>query len=123
MELKAILSEDLNVLYEYIFADSSEVKLLRAANVKWKIENRSLISKEVHSKQQKAEFINRFWFLRNEFLSLEHSVLLQHLKIVFLIRGMLVDHEDVRVEFGDDEAQVELTDDLHLFEHVFAVWV
>lgn len=34
---------------------------------------------------------------------------------------MLVDHEDVRVEFGDNEAQVELADDLHLFEHVFTV--
>lgn len=50
-------------------------------------------------------------------------MLLQHLKVVFLIRGMLVDHEDVRVEFGDNEAQVELTNDLHLFEHVFAVWM
>ncbi len=46
-------------------------------------------------------------------------MLLQHLKVVLLICGMLVDHEDVRVEFGDNEAQVKLTDDLHLFEHVF----
>lgn len=45
-------------------------------------------------------------------------MLLQHLKVIFLIGGMLVDHEDVRVEFGDDESQVELTDDLHLFKHI-----
>lgn len=57
--------------------------------------------------------------LHNKFLSLEHGVLLQHLKVVFLICGVLVDHEDVGVQFGDDEAQVELSDDLHLFEHVF----
>lgn len=50
-------------------------------------------------------------------------MLLQHLKVIFLIRGVLVDHEEVRVEFGDDEAQVELTDDLHLFEHLFTVWI
>lgn len=48
-------------------------------------------------------------------------MLLQHLKVVFLICGMLINHEDVRVEFGDDEAEVKLTDDLHLFEHVFTV--
>lgn len=45
-------------------------------------------------------------------------MLLQHLKVIFLISGMLVDHEDVRIEFGDDESQVELTDDLHLFKHI-----
>lgn len=50
-------------------------------------------------------------------------MLLQHLKVVFLICGMLVNHEDVREEFGDNEAQVKLTDDLHLFEHVFTVGV
>lgn len=50
-------------------------------------------------------------------------MLLQHLKVILLICGVLVDHEEVRVEFGDDEAQVELTDDLHLFEHVFTVWI
>lgn len=48
-------------------------------------------------------------------------MLLQHLKVVFLICGMLVNHENVRVEFGDNEAQVKLADDLHLFEHVFTV--
>lgn len=48
-------------------------------------------------------------------------MLLQHLKVVFLICGMLVDHEDVRVEFGDDKAQIKLPHNLHLFEHVFAV--
>lgn len=45
-------------------------------------------------------------------------MLLQHLKVIFFIGGMLVDHEDVRVEFGNDESQVELTDDLHLFKHI-----
>lgn len=60
-------------------------------------------------------------FLLDEFLSLQHRVLLQHLKVVFLIRGVLVDHEEVGVEFGDNEAQIELADDLHLFEHVFTV--
>lgn len=45
-------------------------------------------------------------------------MLLQHLEVIFLISGMLVDHEDVLVEFGDDESQVELTDDLHLFKHI-----
>lgn len=48
-------------------------------------------------------------------------MLLQHLKVIFLICGMLVDHEDVRLEFGYNEAQVKLADDLHLFEHVFTV--
>lgn len=48
-------------------------------------------------------------------------MLLQHLKVVFLICGVLVNHEDVRVELCDNEAQVELTNDLHLLEHVFAV--
>lgn len=48
-------------------------------------------------------------------------MLLQHLKVVFLICGMLVDHEDVRVQFGDDETQIKLTDDLHLFEHVLTI--
>lgn len=48
-------------------------------------------------------------------------MLLQHLKVILLICGMLVNHEDVRVEFGDNEAQVKLTDDLHLFEHVFTI--
>lgn len=73
------------------------------------------------SEQHKAKSINWIISLRYEFLSLERSVLLQHLKVVFLIWGMLVNHEDVRVEFGDNEAQVKLTDDLHLFEHVFTV--
>lgn len=50
-------------------------------------------------------------------------MLLQHLKVVLLVCGMLVDHEDVRVEFGYNEAQVKLADDLHLFEHVFTVWM
>lgn len=45
-------------------------------------------------------------------------MLLQNLKVIFLISGMLVDHEDVLVEFGDNESQVELTDDLHLFKHI-----
>lgn len=50
-------------------------------------------------------------------------MLLQHLKVVFLICGMLVNHEDVRGELSYDEAQVKLADDLHLFEHVFTVGV
>lgn len=50
-------------------------------------------------------------------------MLLQHLKVVFLICGMLVNHEDVRGEFGDNKAQVKLADDLHLFEHVFTVGI
>lgn len=54
----------------------------------------------------------------DESLSLEHRVLLQHLKVIFLVGGVLVDYEDVGVEFGDDEPQVELTDDLHVFEHL-----
>lgn len=45
-------------------------------------------------------------------------MLLQHLKVIFLVGGVLVDDEDVGVEFGDDESQVELTDDLHVFEHL-----
>lgn len=54
-EFKAILSENLNVLYEYIFTDSCEVKLLRAANIKGKNKNRSLTSKKGYSKQQEAK--------------------------------------------------------------------
>lgn len=54
----------------------------------------------------------------DESLSLEHRVLLQHLKVVFLVGGVLVDNEDVSVELRDDESQVELTDDLHVFEHL-----
>lgn len=45
-------------------------------------------------------------------------MLLQHLKVIFLIGGMLVDHEDISVKFGDDKSKVELTDDLHLFKHI-----
>lgn len=45
-------------------------------------------------------------------------MLLQHLKVIFLVSGVLVDNEDVCVELGDDESQVELTDDLHVFEHL-----
>lgn len=86
-----------------------------------KNKNRSVTSKKGNSTQHKTEFINWFRFLRYEFLSLKHSVLLQHLKVIFLIWRVLVNHEDVRVEFGDDEAQVKLADDLHLFEHVFTV--
>lgn len=56
--------------------------------------------------------------LHNEPLSVEHSVLLQHLKIVFLIGGVLVNHKDVGVQLGDDEAQVKLTDNLHFLKHV-----
>lgn len=48
-------------------------------------------------------------------------MLLQHLKVVLLICGVLVDYEEVRVEFGYNEAQVKLTDDLHVFKHFFAV--
>lgn len=48
-------------------------------------------------------------------------MLLQHLKVVLLICGMLVDYKDVRLKFGYDESQVKLTDDLHVFKHFFAV--
>ena len=61
------------------------------------------------------------FFLRNESLPLERGVLLQHFKVVLLVRGVLVDHEDVGVQLGDDESQVELTDDLHVLECVFTV--
>lgn len=60
-------------------------------------------------------------FLRYELLSLKNRVLLQHLKVVLLICGMLVDYKDVRVKFGYDEAQIKLADDLHVFKHFFAV--
>lgn len=60
-------------------------------------------------------------FLRYELLSLKSRVLLQHLKVVLLICSMLVDYKDVGVESGYDEAQVKLTDDLHVFKHFFAV--
>lgn len=48
-------------------------------------------------------------------------MLLQHLKVVLLICGMLVDYKDVRLKFGYDESQVKLTDDFHVFKHFFAV--
>lgn len=48
-------------------------------------------------------------------------MLLQHLKVVLLICGMLVDYKDVRLQFGYDESQVKLTDDLHVFKLFFAV--
>lgn len=60
-------------------------------------------------------------FLRYELLPLKNRVLLQHLKVVLLICGMLVDYKEVRVQFGDDEAQIKLTNDLHVFKHFFAV--
>lgn len=60
-------------------------------------------------------------FLRYELLSLENRVLLQHLKVILLICGMLVDYKDVRLQFGYDESQVKLTDDLHVFKLFFAV--
>lgn len=60
-------------------------------------------------------------FLRYELLPLKNRVLLQHLKVVLLICGMLVDYKEVRVKFGYDEAQIKLTDDLHVFKHFFAV--
>lgn len=60
-------------------------------------------------------------FSRDELLPLKNRVLLQHLKVVLLICGMLVDYKEVRVKFGNDEAQIELTDDLHVFKHFLAV--
>lgn len=68
-----------------------------------------------------GETISQSRFLRYELLSLENRVLLQHLKVVLLICGMLVDYKDVRLQFGYDESQVKLTDDLHVFKHLFAV--
>lgn len=50
-------------------------------------------------------------------------MLLQHLEVIFLICGVLVDYEEVRVNPGYDEAQVKLADDLHLPERVFTVGV
>lgn len=54
---------------------------------------------------------------RDEPLSLEHRVLLQHLKVVLLVGGVLVHQEEVLLQFGYDESQVKLTQDLHLCEH------
>lgn len=71
--------------------------------------------------QVEETFICWVRFLRYELLSLKDRVLLQHLKVVLLICGMLVDYKDVRVEFGYDEAQIKLTDDLHVFKHFSAV--
>lgn len=71
--------------------------------------------------QVEETFICWIRFLRYELLSLKDRVLLQHLKVVLLICGMLVDYKDVRVEFGYDEAQIKLTDDLHVFKHFSAV--
>lgn len=44
-------------------------------------------------------------------------MLLQHLEVVLLIRGVLVHYEDICVQSGDDEPQVKLTDDLHVRKH------
>lgn len=59
-------------------------------------------------------------YLHNQLLSLQHVVLLQHFEVVLLIGGMLVYDEDVRVQFGDDEAQIKLPKNLHLLEHILA---
>lgn len=61
--------------------------------------------------------------LHNESLSLQCSVLLKHLKVVLLVGGMLVYHEDVRVELSYDEAQVKLPDYLHVLKTVFAMGI
>lgn len=59
--------------------------------------------------------------LRDKPLHLEHSVLLQHLKIVLLIRSMLVHQEEVLLQFGYYKSQVKLTQDLHLGKHRLTV--
>lgn len=96
------------------------MKLLRAADIEEQQQQISKVVLGINTRQTSSAESDSS---HDEFLSLEHGVLLQHLKVVFLIRGMLVNHEDVTVEFGDNEAQVELADDLHLFEHVFTVKV
>lgn len=60
--------------------------------------------------------------LRYEPLALQHSVPLQHLEVVLLIRGMLVHYEDIRVQFGDYKSQVKLTNDFHFCKHCFTVY-
>lgn len=55
-------------------------------------------------------------------LALERGVLLEHLEVVLLIRGVLVHDEEVRVQFGDDKPQVKLTNDFHLCKHRFTAW-
>lgn len=54
-------------------------------------------------------------------LPLENRVLLQHLKVVFLVRGVLVHYEDIRIQLGDDKSQVKLPDNFHLCKHLFTV--
>ena len=41
------------------------------------------------------------------------------LKVVFLVRGMLVDYEEVVFQLGDDKTLVKLPDDFHLAKHIF----
>ena len=53
---------------------------------------------------------------RDERLLMNHRGSLQHLKPEFLVTCVLIEHVQVAVQFGDDEAQVELTDDAHLGE-------
>ncbi len=55
-EFKAVLSENLKVFYEYIFTDSSEVKFLRAANIKG-TKQQQITDQKGNPKQHKAEFI------------------------------------------------------------------
>ena len=59
--------------------------------------------------------------LRYKPLTLENSVLLKHLEVVFLVRGMLVHYEDICIQLGDDKPQVKLTNDFHFCKHRFAV--
>ena len=66
------------------------------------------------------QILNTEMNLRYKPLTLENSVLLKHLEVVFLIRGMLVHYEDIRIQFGDDKSQVKLTNDFHFCKHRFA---
>lgn len=59
--------------------------------------------------------------LRYKPLTLENSVLLKHLEVVFLVRGMLVHYEDICIQLGDDKPQVKLANDFHFCKHRFAV--
>lgn len=60
--------------------------------------------------------------LRYEPLTLEHSVLLEHLEVVFLIRGVLVHYEDVGIQFGYYKSQVKLANDFHFCKHRLTVY-
>ena len=47
-------------------------------------------------------------------------MLLKHLKVIFLISGMLVYNKQICAEKADDEAMIELTEYFHFIEIFFA---